>query len=140
MCKSRKDKSDCGLFAIAFATSLARASSRPCKYNLYDQAKMRIHLIHCFETQSMTPFPSHVFRRPSDPNIEAYSNYCVCRMINDGTPMIQCSASCTEWYHMACCAVPSQFINKQKTTMEMPVLCNCSFIVIYMHVHEAGFQ
>ena len=39
----------------------------------HDQAKMRTHLIHCFETQSMTPFSSHGSRRPSDPNIEAYS-------------------------------------------------------------------
>ena len=70
---------------------------------------MRTYLIHCFETRSMTPFPSHGSRRPRDPNIEAYLIYCVCRTINDGTPMIQCS-SCTEWYH--CCAVPSRFMTK----------------------------
>ena len=37
----------------------------------------------------------------------------VCRTINDGTPMIQCS-SCTEWYHMACCAVPSRFMTNKR--------------------------
>ena len=127
--QKQKGQSDCGLFAIAFATSLAHLQDPASK--TYDQAKMRTHLIHCFETQSMTPFPSHGSRRPSDPNIEAYSIYCICRMINDGTPMIQCS-SCTEWYHMACCAVPSRFMTI-KTTMEMPVLCKVTELFIHCH-------
>eukprot|EP00731_Ephydatia_muelleri_P024373 Em0016g644a len=69
--QKQKGQSDCGLFAIAFATSLAHLQD-PASIT-YDQAKMRTHLIHCFETQSRTPFPSHGSRRPSDPNIGAYS-------------------------------------------------------------------
>ena len=74
--QKQKGQSDWGLLAIAFATSLAHLQD-PASIT-YDQAKMRTHLIHCFETQSMTPFPSRGSRRPSDPNIEAYSIYCVC--------------------------------------------------------------
>ena len=40
----------------------------------------------------MTPFPTCRSRVPN----ESYSLYCVCRMIDDGTPMIQCS-SCANW-------------------------------------------
>ena len=80
----------------------------------------------------MTPFPSHGSRRPSDLNIEAYSMYCVCRMINDGTPMIQCS-SCTEWYHMACCAVPSRFMTNKRLVQSNRTVHSLS----YMHVHVA---
>ena len=61
---------------------------------------------HCYETHSMTPFPTCKSRVPNDPNVEAYSIYCVCHMIDDGTPMMQCSA-CAEWYHEACCDVPA---------------------------------
>ena len=89
--QKQKRESDCGLFAIVFATSPAQDPASI----IYDQAKMRTQLMHCFETHSTTPFPSSGSRRPKAPNIEAYSIYCVCRMINGGTPTIQCS-SCTE--------------------------------------------
>ena len=62
-------------------------------------------------------------------------------MINDGTPMIQCS-SCTELvvsYGLLCCAFTVH--DKQMTTMEMPVLHVQSNKTVhslsYMHVHAA---
>ena len=50
--QKQKGQSDCGLFAIAFATLLAHLQD-PASIT-YNQAKMRRHLIHCFETHSMT--------------------------------------------------------------------------------------
>ena len=52
--QKQKGQSDCGLFAIAFATSFAHLQD-PASIT-YDQAKIRTHLIHCFETLSMTHF------------------------------------------------------------------------------------
>ena len=47
--------SECGLFAIAFATSVAVT----CKVReRYDQRRMRIHLVSCIEKQEMSMFPS----------------------------------------------------------------------------------
>ena len=46
---------DCGLFAIAFATDLA-FSNNPSTI-VYDQANMRTHLQQCLEMEQLTPFP-----------------------------------------------------------------------------------
>lgn len=46
---------DCGLFAIAIATSLATGSN-PAEL-VYDQAATRAHLIKCFENLCLSPFP-----------------------------------------------------------------------------------
>lgn len=53
----QEGKSDCGVFAIVFAAASYTHFQDPASI-IYDQAKMRTHLIHCFETRSMTPFPS----------------------------------------------------------------------------------
>ena len=53
---------DCGLFAIAFATSLVfEISPEQC---LFDQQAMRLHLFNCFEKREITPFPVKKPRRP----------------------------------------------------------------------------
>ena len=48
---------DCGLFAIAFATSLAH-NENPVK-RVYNTAKLRQHLVLCLEAGKMSVFPSH---------------------------------------------------------------------------------
>jgi hypothetical protein len=47
--------SDCGLFAIGFATVLL--DFEPVSNLVFDQSKMRLHLINCLENQRITPFP-----------------------------------------------------------------------------------
>ena len=44
---------DCGLFAIAIATTLATGE----KTLMYDHAKMRAHLVKCLDDTHFTPFP-----------------------------------------------------------------------------------
>ena len=44
---------DCGVFAIATATSLLHGMN-PSEYT---QSLIRSHLIQCFETLDLTPFP-----------------------------------------------------------------------------------
>ena len=46
---------DCGLFAIAIATSLATGGD-PAEL-VYDQAAMRAHFVKCFENLCLSPFP-----------------------------------------------------------------------------------
>ena len=46
---------DCGLFAIAFATSIAFGQN-PARRK-FRQQSMRAHLINCFENNKIIPFP-----------------------------------------------------------------------------------
>ena len=57
-CQKQIGTKDCGLFAIAIATTLA--SSRDIKHTCnvtYNQSTMRGHLIKCFENYYLSPFP-----------------------------------------------------------------------------------
>jgi hypothetical protein len=46
---------DCGLFALAFASSLLQKTIPDAI--VYDQAKMRAHFVSCLENKSIEPFP-----------------------------------------------------------------------------------
>ena len=102
--------SDCGLFALAFITSVCNGED-PAKH-LYDQAAMRKHLVQCIEKGRMSPFPSSA-RRKSGKSTTTIPVYCVCRTIDDGTKMIEC-AGCKEWYHLACVEVEKIFVANKK--------------------------
>ena len=52
----QQDCDDCGQFAIAFATSLARGE-QPGGF-FYEQKVMRKHLIESLEKQNITAFPA----------------------------------------------------------------------------------
>ena len=47
---------DCGVYAIAFATSLCYGQDVMSIH--YDRQKMRLHLVECLEAKKMFPFPS----------------------------------------------------------------------------------
>ena len=57
---------DCGLFAAAVLTALARGID-PTEIK-FDQKEMRPHLLHCMESQEMTPFPIHTSPRDTVAN------------------------------------------------------------------------
>ena len=71
---------DCGLFAIAFATSICFGTHPETKF--YCQAKMRQHLMKCIEEGVMTEFPVQRTRRCTAKikNKQVIKVYCVCRM------------------------------------------------------------
>jgi len=50
--QTQKGGADCGLFAIANMTALAHGIDPLLVH--YDQSKMRVHLIACFEKGQMT--------------------------------------------------------------------------------------
>ena len=113
--------SDCGLFAIAFTTSICNGHD-PTTLR-YNQSAMRSHLLKCIEQGQITPFPSVPRRKPSK-TIEnvVVPVYCICRLIDNGTKMIQC-AGCNEWFHVACVQVEKKFITCQKLDWFCP---NCT--------------
>ena len=54
--QQQKNGSDCGIFAIAFATSLVYGSN-PQDFT-FDIPKMRLHLLQCLKNEMITMFPS----------------------------------------------------------------------------------
>ena len=93
---------DCGVFAIAYATTLCLGES-PGKYSFH-QAKMRSHLKQCLENEHFTMFPTIKERRHTGNNIISQVHvpvYCSCRM-PAMNPMIRCH-SCHEWFHVGPC-------------------------------------
>lgn len=91
--------SDCGIFALAFATAICYGHS-PGKFQ-FDRQRMRNHLINCLEEQECTMFPIKKERRQARKikSSETIPLYCICRMppIKE-IPMIHCS-HCKQWYH-----------------------------------------
>ena len=96
---------DCGLFAIAFATSLAH-NENPVR-RVYNTTKLRQHLVSCLEAGKVSVFPSHSTNEKKDfkATLNAIEIYCLCRMPYDNTSedddMIEYT-KCCEWYHGSC--------------------------------------
>ena len=101
--------SDCGAFAIAYATALC-LGKLPGKF-VFDQTVMRQHLLKCLEMQCFTMFPVHSERRQGGRirSKQTVKLYCQCRMPDIvGEPMIRCN-KCKEWFHgKICVAVPQK--------------------------------
>lgn len=56
-CQRQQGANDCGLFAIATARALCHARTSPIPMTVFDQAKMRAHLLRCFRALHLSPFP-----------------------------------------------------------------------------------
>ena len=94
---------DCGLFSISFATALVFGEQPG--YFLFEQTKMRVHLLRCLEQQQMSMFPVMKKRRTGSrvKAVQKIHIYCVCRMPDlPNSKWIECS-SCKEWYHSDTC-------------------------------------
>ena len=91
--------SDCGIFALAFATAFCFVHS-PGKFH-FDQQRMRTHLVECLEKKQFAMFPIRKERRKGS-KIKASETvpvYCICHMPEmKQASMIQCS-HCKLWYH-----------------------------------------
>ena len=105
----QENGSDCGVYALANATELAFGGNP--QLCIWEVAKMRGHIISCLEKGYMTPFPKQGKRRvglgggrkvPST----TVALYCVCRMPDDGSKLIQCKR-CLEWFHLSCVQLDS---------------------------------
>lgn len=102
---------DCGVFAIAFATSIAHGIDPVKSY--YDQKKMRRHLYDCLTAGKLTPFPT-LRKGPTSKRAMVYYEikvHCHCRMpeLKD-VEMVECSL-CSKWVHVMCDSVKKECIN-----------------------------
>ena len=101
--QSQIGSSDCGVFAIAFATDLAFGLN-PASHH-YEQDKFRPHFIQCLKSEQMTPFTSNNIQ-PGKPKTEYLYVYCHCCMPDDGEERMARCTGCKEWYHESCENIP----------------------------------
>ena len=103
--QQQKNAVDCGLFSIAFASTVAFGGDPSAV--TYDAAFLRAHLIKCFNKTLMLEFP--VTEKPAI-NCKPYTSivelYCVCRMPywrtdEIGLRMAECK-NCKRWLHRKC--------------------------------------
>ena len=65
---------------------------------------------------NMMPFPIRGLRRHiCPPRIQKVAVFCVCRLTDDGSQMVQCH-NCLEWFHTKCVQVP-------RDKSDIPWLC-----------------
>ena len=103
--------SDCGLFALAFATSLCEGHDPSAI--LYNQPQMRNHLFTCLVAGKITTFPHRPSSRRDKTESELIPVFCICRLPDNGGVMIQCS-KCDEWYHRSCIRLPEKYLNNDQ--------------------------
>lgn len=107
----QKGASDCGLFAIAYATDLAHGND-PATLR-YNQDKLRLHFLHCLKQKQLTPFPSEK-TQPGKMKMEHVRIFCSCRLPdNKKENMAQCQ-KCFEWYHQSCGKIPKNIFKNAK--------------------------
>ena len=101
--QQQKNGVDCGLFSIAFATSLAFREDP--SNSTYDSAALRPHLIKCLTSGRISPFPKIEGKRVvrCKPSTHTVEIFCSCRtpwtaQRNSSYDMAQC-CMCSEWYH-----------------------------------------
>ncbi len=69
-------ESDCGIFAIAIATCLCNGDD-PTIIR-WDQRRMRQHLICCFESEKMVPYPTS----DADPGAQGQARKIILCIVN----------------------------------------------------------
>ena len=110
---------DCGVFAIAFATSLLNGED-PTNVT-YDVQQLRPHLLSCLDQGHLVPFPKDepvtpVTRCPSEQ--VTVGLFCSCRRTwsnNDKrrkATRMACCDTCGEWYHQSCENIPDIVFKK----------------------------
>ena len=111
--QKQKGGIDCGLFAIAAATSLCYGQQ---PQGNYEQHKMRSHLVSCLKEGKMKPFPtSNAITRPIKRNktVSVINVYCVCRLPDNGEERMMECGQCREWFHQTCMSIKtSVFLDK----------------------------
>ena len=109
--------SDCGVFAIAYATELVHSTDPLLAHRNVDL--MRTHLKDGFIKGNLDCFPQTRQRRVPASNlyrkIVTVELYCHCKQPNNRSkPMIRCD-SCKMWFHKKCVGIsPDESFQKRK--------------------------
>ena len=101
--QQQQGSSDCGLFAIAVATSLCHGED-PTVIR-WRQSEMRPHLIECLESEIIVPFPKECSQEEEQGETKmviTQTVHCVCRRRKRRREkMIQCK-NCSKLFHEKC--------------------------------------
>ena len=104
--QKQEGTSDCGLFALAVATSLCcDGLPQDCDWQ---QEVMRGHLVKCIEAGVISSFPMSNTSRNHQlyHSSEEIDIYCHCRQpYRENIFMVQCD-KCLDWFHRGCERVP----------------------------------
>lgn len=105
-CHRQGNGFNCGVFAIAFATSLANGQDPSTL--LYSPYLLRTHLNECIAKGYLSPFPSTICRvkRARKDSVLSESVFCQCRRTSymlpaKGWTMVECEIS-KECFHSMC--------------------------------------
>lgn len=102
-CQQQAGSDDCGMFAIAYASTLA-ARDHLSAY-LFDQKSMRQHLHTCISQGKWSSFPTKKVGRKNKraKYTKEVKVHCNCRMPKCfSSDMVQCRL-CKTWYHLDKC-------------------------------------
>ena len=120
--QQQQNGTDCGVFSIAFLTSLLHGHDPSTKN--YRNNELRSHLLPCITNGYVTPFPEY---SAAEPNVKKCNKetkvvvelFCTCRMPWESrdakkkeTQMASC-AICHKWYHHGCENIPDLVFKKQ---------------------------
>lgn len=118
------------LLALAFATSLLN-NDDPSQI-VYDEVKLREHLIQCHNKGKLRSFPKGVLHNKPIRRANAISIsmklHCACRLPWDSSDkadseyhMAQCG-KCSSWFYRKCAKIPSEVFDKKTQWL----CCLCS--------------
>ena len=135
--QQQKNNTDCGLYAIAFATDLCYGGD-PASLLYEDGTLLRQHFLKCLQEGCLTPFPSKQATKRK-PQLQNVNIYCVCRMpyvlehknkknvrdSADDVKMVFCDC-CKTWYHFMCLGTDGKELTYFETEQQEERICqNC---------------
>lgn len=105
-CCKQTGHSDCGLYALAFATAICHGDN-PSNI-IFSQKMLRGHLAECIRKGKITMFPTSGYRVPNQPKcILRVPLVCHCRMPSDSGLELAYCTGCKKWIHSICDDGPS---------------------------------
>ena len=103
--QQEEGSNNCGLFSIAAAYHVAKGDDITAI--IFNEKRMRSHLVQCFERQKFTAFPkSRMVGGVGRPELQhiCIAVHCSCQQPDSFDQMIQCD-KCDTWYHYRCAKV-----------------------------------
>ena len=99
--QQQKGYTDCGLFAIAFALELA--NSKDPATAIFNQKKMRGHLLSCLEFGTMKRFPKQrcLTIKSETATIFINTDFCICALPVSIDSVVTCNG-CKRAFHKSC--------------------------------------